>query len=244
MAAISLSTTAYIQNFDTLTNSGSVAFVDDSTLPGWYAARTGTVNLVAGDGSSGTGNLYSFGTGTQADRALGSVGSAATGTVTWGVQLKNNTSNTITGLNIGYTGEQWRNSAAVAQTVDFQYQIGATNAFTLTSGTWVDYNPLDFTSPVVNGVAGALDGNVNANRVVLSNTLNGITVNPGQEIWLRWSDIDHPSVDHGLAIDNFSVSAVGASTAVPEPSDFMGTIVAVLAVAIVKRKLSRKSVKL
>ena len=242
MAAISLSL-PYTQSFDTLINTGSIAFVDDSTLPGWYAARTGTVNLVAGDGSSTTGNLYSFGTGTQPDRALGSVGSGATGTVTWGVQLKNNTTNTITGLNIGYTGEQWRNSGATAaQTVDFQYQIGATN---LTTGTWTTFSPLSFTSPTFTGTAGALNGNLAANQSVFSNTLlSGISVAPGQEIWLRWSDIDHPSADHGLAIDNFSVSAVGATTAVPEPSDFMGTIVAVLAVAIVKRKLSRKSVKL
>jgi uncharacterized protein len=213
MAAINLSS-PYSQNFDTLINTGSVAFVDDSTLLGWYAARTGTGNtIVANDGASNAGNLYSYGTGTQTDRALGSVGSgnAAAGNFFWGVRLFNNTSSAITSLNIEYTGEQWRNSAAPAQTVDFQYQIGATNAFTLTTGTWSDYNPLDFTSPIVGGTAGSLNGNVAPNRVGLFSTLGGITVNPGQEIWLRWSDIDHTGSDHGLAIDDFSVQATVTS---------------------------------
>src|SRR5262249_8308871 len=32
----------------------------------------------------------------------------------------------------------------------------------------------------------------------------------GQEIWLRWQDPDDPGTDHGLAIDDFSVTAHGA----------------------------------
>ena len=36
-----------------------------------------------------------------------------------------------------------------------------------------------------------------------------MTVNPGQEIWLRWQDPDDAGNDHGLAIDDFSVVAHG-----------------------------------
>jgi hypothetical protein len=40
-------------------------------------------------------------------------------------------------------------------------------------------------------------------------------VNPGQEIFLRWLDIDDSGNDHGLAVDDFSVRF---SIAVPEPA--------------------------
>jgi hypothetical protein len=246
MAAIQLGS-SYVQDFNSLNNNAliPVAWINDSTLPGWYASRaTGTNNLSALSGLLNTGSLASFGSIGSSERALGSIGSASTGDISWGVRLVNNTNNTITGLNLGYTGEQWRNSGTnAAQTVDFQYQIGATS---LTAGTWTDYNALDFTSPTFSSTAAALNGNAAANQTALSSTLN-LTLNPNQEVWLRWLDIDHTGNDHGLGIDNFSVSAIQAvsAQAVPEPADLMGTALAVCAVAILKRKLSpTKKIKL
>src|SRR5262245_2907747 len=68
--------TPFTHNFDTLPASGSATWTNDSTIPGWYHARTGTgTTIVANNGSSNAGNLYSYGTGTASDRALGSVGS-------------------------------------------------------------------------------------------------------------------------------------------------------------------------
>jgi uncharacterized protein len=213
MPTINLSS-SYTQNFDSLISSGSGTWTNDPAvdgtlgLSGWYTARTGTgTTIVANDGSSNTGALYSYGSTGSTDRALGSVGSggAAAGNFFWGVRLVNNTASTIPSLNIAYTGEEWRNGGGtgLAQTVDFQYQVGATS---LTSGAWTDFNALDFTSPVFSATAGALNGNLATNQSALSSTLSGLSLAPGQEIWLRWSDIDHPSSDHGLAIDNFSVS--------------------------------------
>jgi hypothetical protein len=44
---------------------------NDSTIQGWFHTRTGTgTTLVANDGTSNAGNLYSYGTGTAAERAL------------------------------------------------------------------------------------------------------------------------------------------------------------------------------
>src|SRR5947199_260900 len=69
---------AYQQNFDGLPASGSATWTNNSTIPGWYHARTGTgTTVVANDGASNAGNLYSYGTGTATDRALGSVGSGS-----------------------------------------------------------------------------------------------------------------------------------------------------------------------
>src|SRR5262245_46627191 len=89
----------YTQNFDTLPASGSVTWTNNSTIPDWFHARTGTgTTIVANDGSSNAGNLYSYGTGTATDRALGSIGSgnAAIGNMFWGYRLHNDTGATIT----------------------------------------------------------------------------------------------------------------------------------------------------
>jgi predicted extracellular nuclease len=200
--ALSLSS-AYSQNFNSLISSGTTTWTNGSTLSGWYTSRTGTgTSIAASDGSTPSGNLYSYGT-TSTDRALGSVGSNGAGNFLWGARFFNDTGSTISTLSINYAGEQWRNSAAAAQTVDFQYQLGATS---LNAGSWTDFNPLDFTSPVISGTAGALNGNHSTNRTILSGSLSGLSLAAGQEIWLRWSDSNHTGNDHGLAIDDVQVS--------------------------------------
>ncbi len=207
------------ENFDTLIATGSATWTNDSTLFGWYHARTGSgTTIVANNGSSNAGNLYSYGTGTSTERALGSIGSgnAAAGNFHWGVRLANGTGTTITSLTVSYRGEQWRNGAAPAQTIDFSYRIGTGLGGTLTDFTTggVAVPELDFTSPVTGGTTGtALDGNINA--VPISFTITGLSLAPQQEILLRWSDIDHPSSDHGLAIDDFVVTAEGGGPAEP-----------------------------
>ena len=228
-AQVSLTTlgTPSTQNFDTLASSGTPAWTDNTTpLVGWYAQFSATptnpTTYTAGTGSSATGALYSFGvagTNPLTDRALGSVGSGTPGDIYWAVRYVNNTGSTITSLNVSYVGEEWRQGGCTptpctpaAQLVDFQYQVASsgtiTDANTPSTG-WVDHNPLDFTSPTPGtSTAAAVDGNAAANRTALSSTIT-VTVNNGQEIWLRWKDINHANNDHGLAIDDLSVTPNG-----------------------------------
>ncbi len=49
-------------------------------------------------------------------------------------------------------------------------------------------------------------------------TITGLNVANGQDILLRWSDIDHAGADHGLAIDDFSVTASSTGGPTPTPS--------------------------
>ncbi|MCB2206460.1 T9SS type A sorting domain-containing protein [bacterium] len=216
-AQVSLTTlsTASTQDFNTLINSGSGTWTDNSTITGWYHARTGSGNtIVANDGGSNAGNLYSYGTGTSTDRALGSVGSgnSAAGDFWWGVRLVNNTGSTITSLDISYYGEQWRYSGTAAvQTVEFSYQTGS-SLTSLTSGSWTAVTALDFNSPISSGSTGSLDGNASANRTLVSTVLS-VTLNPGDEIMLRWFDDNHSGSDHGLAVDDFSVTPYGSASA-------------------------------
>jgi endonuclease G len=203
------------ENFDTLASTGTnITWVDNGTIPGWYSSRA-TYN--SGTGSSNTGALYSFGvTGTNpvSDRALGSVASGGTGAVFHAVRLTNNTGATITSLDISYVGEQWRNGGnTVAHTLTFQYQVANSGVITganTPAAEWTTFSALNFTGPVVGATATVLDGNAPANRVAISATL-AVTVNGGQEIWLRWQDPDDTGNDHGLAIDDFSVTANGVS---------------------------------
>jgi hypothetical protein len=100
------------------------------TIAGWYSNRT---IYIASGGTSTAGALYSFGTGTAVDRALGGIGSNATGTIFFAVKLTNNTGGTINSLDISFVGEQWRNggnASMATQSLLFQYQVA--NAGTIT----------------------------------------------------------------------------------------------------------------
>ena len=214
--AINLTTTGtYTQSFDTLITSGSATWTNNSTIASWYTGRTGNgTSIVASSGSSNTGALYSFGTGTSTDRALGSIGSgnAAAGSFAWGVQFFNNAgaSSTLTLDTLQYVGEQWRSAVTTAQTVTMWYRTSGSAITSLSPGTdntgWIPLSDLNFTSPNLSGT-GAVDGNAPGNRVTLSANLGStISLAAGQFLMFRWSDVDQTGSDHGLGIDDFSLS--------------------------------------
>ena len=197
----------YTQDFNSLPATGSPNWTDDQTIEGWYAQRSGTgTTIIANTGSTSTGGLYSF--GSTSDRALGSLGSAnaAAGNFAWGVSFKNATASTVTLTTLSYTGEQWRYSGtAAAQSVPLSYQKGSSAVTSLTPSSdtgWTDIGTLAFTSPIISGTTGALDGNSAANSVHLCSAVN-LELAPGEWITFRWRDIDHASADHSLAIDDF-----------------------------------------
>ncbi|MEH2165259.1 MAG: Calx-beta domain-containing protein [Nostoc sp.] len=210
-------TGTYSQNFNTLAAFGtSIAWANDSTISGWYSTRT---NYNAGSGTDNTGAMYSFGTTTE--RALGSVASGTTGTIYYGLRLQNNTGSPITKLQVSYTGEQWRNGGNTSQQqLKFSYQTGSTIT-SLTTGTWTPVTSLDFTGPIANETASFLIGNQAANRV----TITPVTITlatpiaNGEEIILRWEDIDDGGNDHGLAIDDVSVKVDGTTYIVTNTND-------------------------
>jgi predicted extracellular nuclease len=209
---ISLTTlgSPYTQNFDTLVNSGT-----SSTVPtGWDFVESGTAantTYTAGTGSLNTGDTYSFGSTGSTDRAFGGVLSGAL-TPTIGASFTNNTGSTVTSLAIAYTGEQWRFGATGrADRLDFQYSLNATS---LTTGTWIDVNTLDFSSPNTTAAVGALDGNNALNRTAISDTITGLSIANGATFWIRWNDFNASGADDGLSVDDFSLTptAGGGST--------------------------------
>ncbi|GAP12358.1 protein containg VCBS repeat [Longilinea arvoryzae] len=201
-AAQGLSNT-YTQSFDGLRASGSGAWVNDSTLPGWYASRN---QITADNGSSGAGGMFSYGSTASAERAFGALPKKNTGgTIYKGLLLQNDTLNEITRLYVAFTGEQWRNSAGGTQILAFSYQVGASAITSLTAGAWTSLTSLDFSAPVTSGTAGALNGNLPANQRRRTAQFS-VAIPAGSYIMLRWTDADEQGADHGLAIDDLVVS--------------------------------------
>lgn len=199
-------TGAYTQCFDTLASSGSAGWTNDLTLPGWQAFRNSSVAVTGYTASAGAdtaGKFYSFGASTSSERALGLIGSGATEKFYWGVVLRNNSDETVTNLLVQYAGEQWRNANTAAQSIVFESLVSAVLP-AVNDRDAVGEPALDFTSPVCGSDAGALDGNLPANRAARSGSLDA-RVPPGHYLMLRWYDINHNDDDHGLAIDDLRV---------------------------------------
>jgi len=204
----------YAQDFNMLASSGSTN--DTTTLPGgWKFTETGTnanATYAASTGSSNTGNTYSL--GTDSDRAFGGLQSGSL-IPTIGVKFVNNTGATITSLHVRYTGEQWRlgaSSRTQGDRLDFQYSL---NASSLVNGTWINDDSLDFSSPVLSGTVGAMNGNLPGNFRVREDVISGLFIPAGATFWFRWNDFNVASSDDALGIDDFSVIPQGAVSNLP-----------------------------
>jgi predicted extracellular nuclease len=207
----------YTQNFDSLANTGTPPWINDSTLSGWFLStdsNSSVTSYLVGTGSGTTGGFYSFGASSNTERALGGLGSNAyygasgvgKGYIGW--ILQNQTGATITTLTVSYTGEQWRNGGNTAvQSLTFAYATSASPLNLTDPGTAVP--ALDFASPIHTSTATALDGNAAANRTAVSSTITGLNIPNNYYILLRWTDLNDSGNDHALAVDNLSITATG-----------------------------------
>jgi endonuclease I len=202
--------TPYTQDFNSLASTGT-----SSVLPsGWLFNETGTganTTYIADNGAGNSGNTISYGPTGNNERAFGGIQSGSV-VPTTGVAFINNSGTAINTITVSYTGEQWRAGVASRTTpdqLDFQYSLDATS---LTTGTWIDENNLDFASPTLNVPAGALDGNAIANRTAKSFTITGLNIADGATFYFRWNDFNISGSDDGLAADDFSLVFNGAVT--------------------------------
>jgi len=222
-------TTSYSQNFNSLPSSGSGTWAHGTEyFPGWYLAKTATATttLLTGTGTNNTGGVYSFGAAGSTDRALGSIASATStaGEYAWGLLIQNNSGKTITTLHINYTGEQWRSArpATPQHLLSFWYAVSPDkttfNLSPKTDAGWTNVKDLDFYGPVYYATGSALDGNAPANKKFLSASIP-VNIPDKSYVMLRWKDLDEFESDHGLAIDDFSMTwsfeAVSGPTILP-----------------------------
>lgn len=227
---------AVTENFD------SLGVATGTVLPaGWEFSENGSganSSYGAGNGSSATGNTYSFGATGSTDRALGSLRTSGVASV-FGTVITNLTTDTLTELAIEFFGEQWRLGATGrADRLDFAYSLDATS---IVDGNWLEFDALDFVSPVTSGATGALDGNASENRTLVAQTLTGLTLPPGASLWIRWTDFDATGSDDGLAIDDFAVRGVaGDARQVPDDLPSGPVAAALLAALMGGRTLRRR----
>jgi len=220
-AQITISAGSYSQNFDSL-GSANATWVNNATLTGWYSSKgTGdSTNYFADTGISTAGGIHSYGVAgisNATDRALGSIGATSI-TYAFGVRFINDTATTQTNITVLYIGEQWRSgSVAISQTLAFSYAVSSspiTNSFS--AAAWVNFPALSFVSPNLGATQSALEGNSSTNRHVFNNIiLTGVSVAPGQELMLRWLDVDDGGFDSGLAIDDLTVTFNGGTSNPP-----------------------------
>lgn len=219
----------YSQNFDGLPSSGTVTSPFSATVgvqgnipgasefKGTKAGGTGTTPMPfnVDDGNSSSGALYSYGAANSSDRALGTLASGSN-IPAFGVELVNNTPFSFTSFTLTISREQWRSSTTTLNTVIFEF--GTSGVAGVSSGNFLTqpgFTPLSTfdlvgASPVATN--GPLDGN--ANSIILTGSIP-VSLDPGQSLFLRWTDTNDTGSDAGLAIDNFSI------TGIPEPSTYM-----------------------
>jgi hypothetical protein len=206
----------YSQNFDTLPTNGTWnPWNNNSTLPGWYINQTKTpyavTNCQASSGSLTSGAIYSFGlSASPTQRALGSIPTSTPGDFAYGVRFANDTRLAMTNITVSFTGEQWRRtSGGGTQTVAFSYSVSSSMITNADAGgamyDWTHLPELDFNSPNL-GATGALNGSAATNRQNLTSVLVGVLLLPGQELFLRWLDVDDPgAIDYAMGIDDVTV---------------------------------------
>ncbi|MBL9001321.1 MAG: PEP-CTERM sorting domain-containing protein [Phycisphaerae bacterium] len=214
-------TGVYAQDFNGLAQSGSTVLtgrgphsllgvLGSTGVEGWEGANpsgtSGNTEVRAHNGglagSSGRGVVF-FGTDGSSDRALGAL-PTSNQVSSFGVLLTNNSTDTFTGVDISYFGEQWRAGGAdIPNLLSFFYGFGpsidaATTAFTA----------LDFAAPNLSGGELAIDGNAAGNRQFISATIADLAWAPGTTLALRWNIADLPGQDNGLGIDDFRIVGI------------------------------------
>lgn len=175
---------------------------------GWTASGSFTYRGT-GNGSSNTGGVWAYGSGS--DYSLGALCSGSSNNINFTVSFTNNTGSTINTLNISYDFKQWRwgggnnNTLAASQTNIGAAVSSLSQAGTATGGT--------------NGVA-----------VVTPKTLSltGLSITAGTTFSISWNITDGSGSDNGVAIDNFSLTAgtsAAPCTTPGTPSGFLYTII-------------------
>lgn len=214
-ASLTADNLSYSQNFDSL--AAPPLTIGTSVPSGFGFAEEGSgADLVYGvsPGDSTAAQTYSFGrtSSTAAlDRAFGGLRLASVNPTIAGCWI-NNTNASITSIAITYDGEMWRYGATGrVDRLDFQYSIDATSPLT---GTWIDLDELDFSTPNLTGSVGSRIGNDSTNRQAgITSVISGLSVPAGSTFYIRFRDFDTPGTqDDGLAIDNFSLTATISPT--------------------------------
>lgn len=185
----------------------ALSWTDNNTIPHCYADRP-TYNY--SNGCANVGGLHIA--GSAGETALGGRSSNSMSSFRWGVRYRNSTGDPISGLQVRARAEQWGQAVSDApNVVSFGYRSSSSPITDVTAGTYLSEPALDltnFTAPSgCSGANSAIDGNSPTNSTMLEACL-AVTLQPGDEIMLRWYDVNDPCNDHMLCVDDLVVTGL------------------------------------
>ena len=199
-------TMTYNQDFGVI---DIVSWTDNSTFLGWYQSGTfqSHVNVTSASPSN-NGGFYSYECNGDNDQKIGTRPSNGSGSLNYGMRFKNNTTSIINSLKLTYTWYQFSlaGNGNVINTNTVSYQVSSLPITSLTTGTWTDIST--FTAP-----RDTSSTNSGAQHYGFPCTVTGLkeqcfftTINPGDEIMVRWRDPNNTNNDPHLGIDNVIMS--------------------------------------
>ena len=225
---------AYVQTFDhpAAAETGEIAWQDNVTFPGWHAllydgvagrfSVPETILPTHGPGRLNTAFYLYRSTPVRSagaapiDAALGTqptdqrTPGVGSGGIFYGVALVNRSGKTLQTLRLSYRVELWRLAvtASTQTTLTASVRVGGTG---LTDGIWTLMPGGVYTTPIAGEGEGAqarsLDGNAPENVVRFTDlTLTDLDLAPGQTLWVRWFDVNNRFADHGIGLDDVSIT--------------------------------------
>lgn len=194
--------------------SYDVPWTDNGTLPNCYSDRP-TFNY--SNGCAMDGGLHIA--GEAGEMALGGRSSTSMSAFKWGVRFRNSTGITLSGLRVRVRAEQWNNATSnVQNVVQFGYRTSSTAITDVGSGAYTPVpalNLTNFTPPTgCSGAGAAINGNLPEYFAQLEACIT-VTLAPGDEIMLRWSDVNESCNDHMLLTDDLEVTGLVLPTLTP-----------------------------
>ena len=130
---------------------------------------------------------------------------------TVGALFTNNTGETITSLEIAYTGEHWRarhRRPGRSNRLRIQPRRHQPDDRRLECGSSARLLVADDAGP-----AGARDGNLPGNQAPVAAAITGLAIPPGNTFAIRWTDVNATGADDGLAMDDFTLIPHGGGAA-------------------------------
>ena len=239
---------AYVFSSPNQTITESFANYGGTTAPtNWILDTPGNSAPFYGqEGSAVDGNAgwRSYGVtqpAVNSDRSLGFLGNGTYGPsatpATMTATFINSAGTLLTGISIGYTGEQWLAQASRTTFLTASYSLDGT--------TFISLGSLRFDAPVVLGTGTpsyTLDGNDPANNRVFAPVfvnLSGTPIADGSSFYVRfsYSGGSDGGIRQGLSIDDVNV------TVIPEPATTALLFGAAAFVLLYSRKRFRSSIR-
>ena len=212
--------------YPVFTSGGLGGFGLAAQMSGWYGYSAKPLLFAATSGDQSAAGLIDNGlnynninglTTQTTNRSLGLLTSSKSGTIAFGVGLLNNSGRTLNKINVGFTGELWRNNP-IQQPLQFGVLVDPngtsasfpTNEINSASLTYFDSLKVAFPITTTTEIR---DGTQPANQV--SPEATGITIPdwaPGTTLWLVWQSGTSLGGAQNVAIDNVRFSASGDLT--------------------------------